>query len=396
MFQVTKLVEWYYKADYTFIGRKKYPKILESLDGQTIDEIRKIINTIVTDKELLEIIVNALYLVRQGADISAINREYLEKLSQIEKKIISWKRWDCLRFLLCANGLLQMSHICREKAISRLCENSNAYGALRRFAHEIEHGNYNAAYDLLKSKCFRGLRLLYKKQYMHCVDICTTLIGKKKNSDEFGRMIENKRVVILGPATHDKGMNDYDEDKDIIVRFTYRGKDYLPECDKEIPTDVSYYNGFAENYEKHHDISDAKQDLKFACYKRQGIKEKFDESPKIRRVHLFDPCIGFGQANLMPDAVFDCLHYNVALIYVRNCNLYMAKNFYDHQYSIVENLNNKKLLYSFAKHDYEGQFNLLKALYMAGKFQCDEECNDVLTLSVDEYIQKMEIIFGRK
>lgn len=401
MFQATKLVKWYYMADLPFFWYKKYTTMLKRLEGQTLTVIRKIVNNIIADKELAEIIANALYLIGQGTDISDVNQEYLDKLSQCEIKKIPWKKWDCLRFLLCANGLLQMSHICKEKAISGLCENSKAYGALRRFAHEIEHGNYDAAYDLLKSKCFRGLRVLDKKQYMHCVDICTTLIDKKKkDSDEFGRMIEGKRVVILGPAAHEQGMADYDEDKDIIVRFTYRGKEYLPECDKEVPTDISYYNVFSEKHEEQYEISDSKQDLKFVCYKRQKRNRKqFNGYPSQRSIHVFDPCIAFGNANMMPNAVFDCLHYDVGLIYVRNCNLYMAKKFYDNKYSIKEDFNDsnlKRVLRSFALHDYEGQFSLLQSLYMAGKFQCDEECNDVLTLSVDQYIQNMEIIFGGK
>ena len=394
MRQITKLVRWYYKADYTFWWRKKYPKILESLEDQTLPEIRRIVNTIVTDNGLSELIANALDCVGKGIEISTVNREYLERLSQSDTKKLSWRKWDCLRFLMCGKGLLQMSHVCREKAISRLYEHRKAYGALRRIACEIERGNYDSAYALVKSKSFLALKLFDKKQYLQCEDICATLSEGKKIADKFGEYVEGKRIVILGPAPHDKGMTDYDEDKDIIARFTYRGKEYIPECDKEIPTNVSYYNGLAETYMESHDISAFKRDLEFICYKRQEAKEQFDEFPFKRRIHLFDPCIVFGQAYMMPNAVFDCMHYNVSSIYVRNCNLYMAKEYYDRNYSSMEDKGNQFRLYTFAVHDYEGQFNLLKALYATGKFQCDEECRNVLSLSVEEYIRNMEIIFG--
>ena len=73
----------------TLFWRKKHPKILDSLEGLTLPEIRKTINTIVMDNGLSEIIANALDCVAQGIEISAVNCEYLERLLQSDTRKLS-------------------------------------------------------------------------------------------------------------------------------------------------------------------------------------------------------------------------------------------------------------------------------------------------------------------
>lgn len=414
MINTAKLVDWYYRADYTFFWRKKYEVMLGSIDNSSMAQIQKVIRGITRKAGIYIPVTESLYWAGQGRKIETINHKYLDRIQQIEPETLSWRQWDSLRFLLCSKGLFQMSHICRNNAVERLISSNGAYGILRRFAYAVENGYYTEADELVHSKKFLLLKIFGKERYEQCKDICATLSGEKKTEDAFGEYIAHKRVVILGPAQHDKGYLDYGKEKDVIVRFAYRGKEYLPACDKEIPTDISCYNGEFEAYEEQNELKNFKQDLKFAAYKRipvsqslplfythalksahykrMALKEDRQNFPGERNMYILEPGVMFGQANMVPNAIFDCMHYETECIYVRNCNLYMAKKCYAKDYSI-RNSDPKRLLYAFAKHDYEGQFNLLKALYKAGKFECDEECKNVLSLSADEYIKNMEIIY---
>lgn len=391
MLNISALIEWYYKADYTFFWRKRYEVMLADLEKCSLAKARKVICNITRKKEILNLVAESLYGSEQGQGIKAVNSKYVDMLEQIEPKVLSWRQWDCLRFLLCSKGLFQMAHICRNNAVYRLKKNKGTYGILRRFAYDVENGNYEEAAKLIRSKKFLLLKIFAKERYEKCKDICITLGGKRR-IDDFGEYIAHKRIVVLGPAQHDKGFLDYEKGKDIIVRFGYRGKEYLPECDKEIPTDISYVNGEFERYLKQNELEKLKSELKYTCYKRMDVRKKSKDFPKERNIYMFEPGAMFGQVNMVHNVIFDCLHYEAESIYVRNCNLYMAKNCYDDKYSI-KSKNYKVLFYAFAKHDYEGQFNSLKSLYYAEKFQCDEECKNVLSLPVEEYIKKMEEIY---
>lgn len=390
---IAKLVKGYYCADFTYPLRRKHQKVLQSMTQKSLIDVRRVIRRIAKNQELSEILSTALYRAEHGTEVAVINRECLNKLKGTDEQILSWRRWDCLRVLLCSMGLLQMSHVCRENAIIRLKEYRGGYGLLRKFAYEIEQGNYLAANELLDLKSVCLLKWLNGNLYQHCKDICATLNGAKAVPDKFGKFISGKRIVILGPAQHDEGMRDYEKKKDAIIRFAYRGKEYLPECEREVPTDISYYNGVGEHYMESHNVNKIETDLKFICYKTQTVKKLQYGHAIQRNIHLFDPCIMFGKAFMVPNVIFDCIHYNISSIYVKNCNLYLAKTEYAKNYSIKK-IDKGERTYTLAVHDYEGQFNLMKSLYIKEVFQCDEELKNILSYSLDEYIQNMEELFA--
>ena len=185
----------------------------------------------------------------------------------------------------------------------------------------------------------------------------------------------------MGPAKHSDYFENYDSEHDRIVRFTYRGKEFLSQCDKGLPVDIAYYNGAALRYVMGCKNKDFLNDVQFMTIKGKEDYVKFDNiSCNIRNADKFFVGVTFGQTNMVPNAIFDCMHYRCDSIYVRNCNLFFAKEDHENGYDLLDKKVSDRWK-EFAIHDFEGQFNLMKSFYKYGIFECDEECKNVLEMT---------------
>lgn len=364
-------------------------KILQKLDKREGKGKASIIRIYITRKKyIVNMLTEILCLMEdQKPDLKNINETYLNRLTTFPIQELDWEQWNCLRFILCGKGLLKLSHICRENAIQVLARQNVGYGILKRFTYDIELGNYEQAEDLLYTKSFLKLKKIDASMYEQYLDICETFERKVSVQDKFGDYISGKRIVILGPAPHEDGMQHYNSENDRIVRFSYRGKEFLPECEKDIPTHIAYYNGEAERYIERCDNKDFLNDVGYICYKTDQDEGKTDLP--IRKMHILNM-----NANMVPHVIFDCLHYNVSSISVRNCNFYLSAKYYDDKYFLFKPKSNKEKLMMFAMHDYEGQFRIMKSLYARNAFECDDECRQVLELECEEYVERMEVIYS--
>lgn len=390
----------YYKGRLSFawlIKKKKLIQAMEMMDKTDdlicISQILK--KYVIKTPQLVEWTAKAIYqLKNKEKTILEINNEYVPKFEMYPASKLSWKKWNNMRYVLTWNGMLYLGHICREKSEKMLLSGRGRNGILARLTNKIEHGCFDEVEAMFKSPAFHEIYMLDRKSYEECKECLETIMGRKKTVDCFGDYIKGKRVVIMGPAKHSDYFEDYDREHDRIVRFTYRGKEFLSQCDKDLPVDIAYYNGVALNYVLGCKNKEFLNGLQFMTIKgRTEWAGANDVSCNIRNADMFFVGVTFGQTNMVPNAIFDCMHYECDSIYVRNCNLFFAKEDHEAGYDLKDKKVSDRWR-EFAIHDFEGQFNLMKSFYEYGIFECDEECKDVLQMTNEEYILGMEQIYS--
>lgn len=154
--------------------------------------------------------------------------------------------------------------------------------------------------------------------------VISLLEGKYKLQDSYGELINNKRVIVSGPAYSQKYDWNYDRESDIVISMTYDGNNIDIENGNKIPVDVSYYNCYRTRVMEK-SILEYSKELEFIC-----TKKKIELKKNIRKIEYVERGITFGNLLLGTIVIFDLLNYNPKEIYVANYDLYTSRIIQEH------------------------------------------------------------------
>jgi hypothetical protein len=216
---------------------------------------------------------------------------------------------------------------------------------------------------------------------------------------QYDKYLKGKNVAIVGPAFSGYSAGNEIDSFDVVVRIFYRGKSYLPDPEKQgSKVDVSYYNvKCAEMISEGSDYTFF-QDLDYAVFKenKHSYQKKLFDADNGRVLFSPNRFLLNGSANMIPLVLYDLLNFNINKIKIFNVNLYLTThNTYFPGYQIEEKSkkNFTPSWYAFAVHNPMTQFNFIKNLWRTGLIDVDQACENVISMSSQEYMNAMEDIY---
>ncbi len=206
---------------------------------------------------------------------------------------------------------------------------------------------------------------------------------------EYKKIIENKRVAIIGPSNSSLNQKDEIDNFDIVIRMNQEAP--LENSLKEFigtKTDINYFGGglIHNRKEKVFDfIKDSK--MQFVCFKNDKTLEDYNLT-KVKARQWFEFPWSFECSHMMiQNILLDLLCFNPKTIKVFNVDFYLGKKKY---------LSNKYKLgiYSrspvFDLHDPYVNYRVVKFLYEKGIIEVDPNVEKILKYSNRYYVKILE------
>lgn len=347
------------------------------------------------DSNMLNLAKEIIFNYLENPYEKGIMDMYMNDLVSCAKRNnLQWYQWEFLRRIFTSVNAMVYSDFCRKKAEEIVLSfNDDADSlSLRKFSIAACRGDYKKCEMIMNSVDTEKMNSVWGTQGNAMQEYLDTIIGKVNVEDEFGKYLFGKRIIISGPAAREQKLEALHMDE-VGIKFTYRGRAYLSEMEKEFIPNISYYN-FASSEIIFSEKQDFVDDLNYIVLKGTNNNNKsLRMDAKVRIAHMLSFGCGFGYPNMVQIALYDLFHYN-SKIYIENIDCYYSKKIYSPGYLAIEYNDLRKFKKqegtSYAMQDIIGNWRLLKTWYEEGKFLCDERLKNVLALSEDEYAKGLE------
>ncbi|WP_163537039.1 hypothetical protein [Gracilibacillus sp. YIM 98692] len=301
------------------------------------------------------------------------------------------------------NGLFQVANIARNKSIKSAYQlldyTMNSNTLIQGFKAYIDQGDLDKANQALLSLKKNSLEKsrLNRMEILYSIlkgdKELTSKLSKKLFSEDqaFFNYINGKTIAIVGPAPIEEDLSAEINSFDIVVRFNYIGDNHLPSEGFGNRINVSYYNNGTVGNLKRLDNINFLNALDFTCFKslKHSFQNKLIAAHKGRKFRSPEEFLFNGSSLLLPNVLFDILHFNPKFIKVFHNNLYLSNTPHYNGYH-NKRKENRSLWYSFAAHDIITQFNFVKNLWKMKQFQADKTLKSVLKLTPEKYVELME------
>ena len=230
----------------------------------------------------------------------------LQKIKEIDSKVLSASQWKKLSGMLTANGLFRMGFVCREKAIQEILRNSKKTTyLLESFNAYMELADYEKAGKQLNRLKGKWLFKTYCKETLElCENFYAILTHDKERlkenyqksvgvEKEYYDFVKNNRVAIIGPAPGKTEDLEKIKDLEATVRFNYRGKNTMDDNQKDITTGIAFYNTRCSRWvQKETDDKTFLNDVKFIVCKK-GLNHCYPQTLSF----LLEHCLLIGLQN---------------------------------------------------------------------------------------------------
>jgi len=333
--------------------------------------------------------------------------ELIKVVKDIDPRMLKVHEWKALYYISSTKGEFVLANEFKELAVEKSLSYefkilSNPFIWDLKFRALLDIGDFKNAIKLLQKLKYSPWAIFYPIKFMRASVMtfpgnryaCLPYLMKKALSNKkYLNFISNKRIAILGPAPSTATVKDVLNDFDIVIRLNYRGSDFLIDDDlfnKKI--DISYYNG--ENGDNLIRLENKVflNDLAFANTKGD-ISKLIDKNFQYKFKLMISPNISFlGSYNMIPLVIFDLLFYNPKSIKIFKTTFFINKNSYDPKYQLEKNLNISKQNHkkSFTEHNPISQIRYIRNLFRSKVVSVDEECEKVLNLSDEKYLEILE------
>jgi len=341
----------------------------------------------------------------------------LERTEEIFYSSLSCHDWKKLCFLSVCNGLFRLSVIYRKKAITSAYQGARDHPAkleslLEALKAAIDQGDYQRGEDLIA----RLSRSCWEKTYLEKLNWFNSLImgNRVEASDlawpllsnldqDYAKYIEGKSIAVVGPAPSGEETAADIDAHDVVVRFKYRGKNYLADS-KEFGTrvNVSYYNNHVARTISELENHDFFDHLDYVVFKdiKFTFQKNLQKNHRVRIMFSPDDFFFLGSSNISPQVLYDLLHYRPSKIKVFKVNFYLSEKVhyqgYKHKPVKKTSSNYMYLWNEFAIHNPLTQLNFTRNLWHSGQIEVDHACEAVLRLSDEKYMSKLEDIYVKK
>ena len=342
----------------------------------------------------------------------------LEHTGSLDAALLPFRRWLLLHGACISNGLFKAAAAARDKAIEAAYREAVAPAAgvdslVQAFKAEIDQGNFEKAGALLAR--LRSLdsrnRLTADLQQYYDLNRGDRQGFQSLNRDRlmkedlaFAEYVNGRSLAIVGPAPSGEDLGSEIDSFDIVARFSYRGRQFLPKPEQfGTRVDVSYYAmvvaSQVEALEDHAFFGD----LRFAVFKslEHAFQKRLVQSRR-GRVLSRNPLFFDGSPMGLQNALFDLFPFGPARVKLFHVNFFLAQSYYHPGYIIGRGQQaysgdrHLKILdrwLGLAHHGLVNQLNFTRNLWRAGLVEADAYCEDVLRLTPAEYLAAMEEVY---
>lgn len=342
----------------------------------------------------------------------------LEHTASLDGALLPCKRWLVLHGACICNGLFKVAGAARDKAIEAAYVEASAPTAsadslVQAFKAAIDQGEFEGAAGFLarlrsvdsRRSLIDDLQMYY---YLNRGDIQEFRALAKDRLTEgdsaFADYIKGESMAIVGPAPSGEDSGVEIDSFDIVARFSYRGRQFLPNPEQfGTKVDVSYYAMVVasqiEALEDHAFFAD----LRFALFK--SLEHSFQKrllQSQIGRVLSRNNSFFDGSPMGLQNALFDLLHFRPGRVKLFHVNFFLAQSYYHPGYIIgraeqaVSGDRPRKILdrwLGLAHHGLVNQLNFTRNLWKAGLIEADNSCEAVLRLTPAEYMAAIEEVY---
>lgn len=326
--------------------------------------------------------------------------------AELRASVLSAAEWRELYRLCLVSGLYVVGMLLREKAVSQARRSADAnsadIGTLRLgFAAVLESGTAAEAKSLLRrletsgedpARCKHGLWLteVLLEGSRELFPDAAGPVGKTTLD-----AIRGRRIALVGPVPVQQENGPEIDSFDLVAKFNYRGGP--SGCDPATQgrrVDLSYYNIQQAKYIARKMDPGFLSAVPFPIFIKEKGQRLLRSATDAGRVLInLQWLLIDSEFNAGPNAVFDLLRFGPAQIKVFNLDLMLTAGRFEGYARPGDAEVNYSL--SFAKtHDPVMQFQFLQKLRCQGLIEGDERFEQVLSLSVDEYVRQLQAGHG--
>lgn len=216
----------------------------------------------------------------------------------------------------------------------------------------------------------------------------------------FRRLIEGKRVAIVGPAHTEADQRDEIDGHDVVIRTKYVKSTAGDDTSAGTRTDISYYALGTTRF-LGHEIYDAvaEGDLQMAVFRTATYDPEvhFLHHPGDLRYPPSEYLGGLRSAQFaIQRIVYDVLRYNPASVKIFNINFFLSENPYRAGYlaDYTKTYAEQGLVQALSAfgHDYRADFVFTQRMLAAGLVDVDPAVRELLQLTPEQYLAGLDTI----
>ncbi len=341
---------------------------------------------------------------------SKISSDLVKFTKNLDSQILTVYEWMALYTLCLRTGLFQLGYILRnlakERAINNLeSECKNVKIRKQAIAAALEFQRFDKAFKLFSDQ---KLKKQYRRQMKWLLNLFLGFPIQNCSFDndadcEFLDYVSNKSIAVVGPSITDSDDAEEIDSFDRVVRINYTasGKGCDPVYNGT-RCDITYFNGEQGKYFISMNNFVIPDDLTWLVFRSLESREKFQkiQDKKISRI-LINYCKLFfnGSFNMIPNCIFDLLHFTPSKIKVFHADLMLSvRRFPGYYPDSFDYDNEKRMIELFCRgsvsHDPATQYLALQNLWNSKRIEGDERFNEVMQLGCEEYMLQLQNIYG--
>lgn len=325
------------------------------------------------------------------------NIELIERIERVPATLLTPGEWNELSMYMVYFGFFKIGYSCRLKSYSSL-EHYRKIFPLNIF--------YNRAYivsllergDILNAKeAFNTLFIPKNTEfdfYFRSLFLNDESIAKKIDP-KFYELINNKSIAVVGPLNLGESYGDEIESADLIIRLnqSYETQAGIKPDKEGKRTDIVYYaNLYAKKYQST-SFKEVPTDINIKCIVFRTPIEY--NGPLYKRTHLKSDSMEYnGSFTLGQALLFDILPFRPKSVKIYGADFYTSYNKYSASYSSYsKDIPFTQIFVAHVLHDLFTQFVFAKLFFDKKMIAGDNIYSAVLSLSIYEYLSKMEEIY---
>jgi len=372
-----------------------------------IKNILTAIGGVLSDNFIINIIKTIENNISEVRPEHSLQDELIEQVKHCEAGYLSSMAWLNIYNILIFNGLLLSGLAARNMAIKQAyydadLNNTNKKKVKRAILAALDRKDFLKAENYINQyKAISGKNSAAKMEAYF--NLLTGDIQKARRlwtnnftqaDFSFADYFDDKTVAIVGPAPNGINSGMEIDSFDIVIRFNYMGaQSSCNVMEFGTKTNVSLY---ASNFMKFslREYQTFLEDLDFYIVKYKFPEFVLADLDKGRaKLLIKNNYMFYKKPNALQCVLFDILHYKPKKIKVFKSNFFLSETPYATNYRGLDFNNTKSKLPDpltlFVYHDLISQLSFVHCLWKQGLIEVDKNCEEILKLSEEEYMQGM-------
>lgn len=349
----------------------------------------------------------------EGSKFKKINQSLIDKIEYSNFNSLEYYEILDIYALCLRLSLFELGYHLRKKSLRTALEycpslkKNESWKLKAKLSALLEIGNFSEfdqLFPLYKGK---------KNQEKYFLAYLRGLLGDIKNlsarsltpnidseqDQKFRKFVENKKIIIVGPAPVNT-KDGYAIDKaDIVLRTNYKMGDSVIKGSK---CDINYFNLETSQHIDENGCLEWPSDIKWIVGKAWGyieiiLKRLLADGINIEHINerilkRVDLALFSGSLSLVQNIIVDLARYNPKEIFLYHFDVMLSK---ERIYGYYTDVNNNKELHlkmikCFPGHDPVTQFLILKSFWKLGFIKGDYRFEEVMKMEAEDYMKNMQ------